>query len=394
MVLATLRAAAAAWAAMVALAGPVPAQPAQNRVALVIGNADYRHGAALRNPVNDARAMATTLRQAGFRVIARENATKQQMERAVGEFGRALTPGSVALFYFAGHGMQVGGRNFLLPTDAQIASEQALRLEALDVDIVLDQVAAAGSDVNLVILDACRNNPFERRFRAAGGGLAQINAPKGTLIAYATAPGKVAADGDADNGLYTEKLVQAIRTPGIPLEEVFKRVRIAVSRASNDQQTPWEASSLVGNFYFFGPATVTVAPAAPAPLPAAPPPAVPSPATRAFDGTWRTTVQCARAEDGAKGYTLNFLSEVKDGALFGQFHSPKTASSVTLSGTINADGTALLSANGRTGDEEYAVGRQPKGTAYSYTATARFDSGRGIGTRNELRACNLTFVRQ
>src|SRR5262245_13109114 len=209
--------------AVLASAVEAPAQSPGNRVALVIGNAVYRQ-AALKNPVNDARLMTSTLQQLGFRTILRENATKQQMEQAIGEFGRALRPGTVALFYYAGHGLQVSGRNFLVPVDAEIATEPSVRLETLDVDVVLDQIAAAGSDVSLVILDACRNNPFERRFRGMDGGLAQINAPKGTLIAYATVPGKVAADGAGSNGLYTAKLVEAIKTPGIPLEEVFKRV--------------------------------------------------------------------------------------------------------------------------------------------------------------------------
>ncbi len=245
-------------------AGDTWAQAPVRRVALVIGNSDYKEGGALKNPLNDARAMAAALRQLGFTVIARENATKQQMERAVGEFGDALAPGTVALFYFAGHGMQVNGRNFLVPVDANITTEGRVRLEALDVDLVLDQMAASGTTVNLMVLDACRNNPFEKRFRGgAGGGLAQINAPKGTLIAYATAPGKVAADGDGVNGIYTAKLLQAMKSPGLPIEEVFKRVRVDVARETKDEQTPWEASSLTGSFFFVEPPKPAGAPAGP-----------------------------------------------------------------------------------------------------------------------------------
>ena len=229
----------------------------ETRVALVIGNGAYKVG-ALQNPVNDARAMAGVLKQLGFQVIMLENATKQEMEHAVADFGHALTPGSVALFYYAGHGLQLNGHNFLVPVDAEIATEPDVRLQTLDADAVVDQLVAAGSDVNLMILDACRNNPFEQRFRSQGGGLAQIDAPKGTLIAYATAPGHVASDGAGGNGLYTSKLIEAIKTPGIPIEEMFKRVRIAVSQATADAQTPWEASSLVGDFYFSGPTTVVV----------------------------------------------------------------------------------------------------------------------------------------
>ena len=229
----------------------------EKRVALVIGNASYKDS-PLKNPVNDVRGMAEALRGMGFKVIARENATKQQMERAVAEFGEALPRGAVALFYYAGHALQVGGHNYLVPVDAQITAERTVRLETLDLDLVLDQVMGTGSDVNIVILDACRNNPFERRFRGQEGGLAQINAPKGTMIAYATAPGRVASDGGGDNGLYTSKLVDAIKTPGLPIEEVFKKVRIEVARETNDEQTPWEASSLIGTFYFTAPAKVVI----------------------------------------------------------------------------------------------------------------------------------------
>lgn len=236
-------------------------QDTERRVALVIGNSSYAE-TPLKNPVNDARAMAQTLRTRGFQVILRENATRNQMNDAVAEFGEKLTEGSVGLFFFAGHGMQVQGRNFLIPVDARITSEQRVRLETLDVDLVLEQMAAARSRVNVVVLDACRNNPFERRFRSVAGGLAQINAPEGTLIAYATAPGKVASDGDGANGLYTTELLRALAQPGLKVEDVFKQVRVAVSRASNGNQVPWEASSLVGDFYFAPAKAVAAAPVA------------------------------------------------------------------------------------------------------------------------------------
>jgi hypothetical protein len=218
------------------------------RVALVIGNGRYVRGAALKNSTNDARDMASSLRGLGFDVIEKRDVTQKEMNRAIIEFGNKLTPDTVALFYFAGHGMQVRGKNYLLPVDAQIGNESTVRAETVDVDTVLDQLGA--SPLNIVILDACRNNPFERKFRSTGGGLAQIDAPKGTLIAYATAPGHTAADGDGKNGLYTQELLKAMQQPGLTVEQVFKRVRSGVTRASNDQQTPWESSSLTGEFYF------------------------------------------------------------------------------------------------------------------------------------------------
>jgi hypothetical protein len=252
-------------AALFAAAAPAMAQVATagvKRVALVIGNSTYKEQ-PLRNPANDARAMAAKLRQIGFQVIERQNATKTQMEKAVADFGEALNAGAIGLFYYAGHGLQVNGRNFLVPVDASITSEQRVRLETVDVDVVLDQMEAAKSGVNLVILDACRNNPFERRFRSGGGGLAQINAPQGTLIAYATAPGKVAADGDGANGVYTARLLQHLSTPGLAVEEVFKRVRVDVARETRNDQTPWESSSLTGSFVFVDAA----APPPPTPAP-------------------------------------------------------------------------------------------------------------------------------
>jgi peptide/nickel transport system substrate-binding protein len=235
----------------VALSIPAGAQQAEKRVALVIGNGAYLDS-RLRNAVNDVRAMAAALKSLGFEVIARENVTQKQMQRAVAEFGRKVAGGGVGLFYYAGHGMQVGGKNYLIPVDATIESEADVRLETVDVDVVLDQTR--DNRLNLVILDACRNNPFERRFRGGGRGLAVVEAPVGTMIAYATAPGRVANDGDGTNGLYTSELLKAMRTPGLKVEEVFKRVRAAVARQTRNEQVPWESSSLTGDFYFIPPA--------------------------------------------------------------------------------------------------------------------------------------------
>ncbi len=238
----------------VTLSGEADAQgTGGRRVALVVGNASYVES-PLSNPINDARAMADALKKRGFEVILRENTSKLDLERAVSDFGEKLQQGATGLFYYAGHGMQVNGRNFLVPVDARIPSEQRVRLEAVDVDLVLEQMQAARSAVNLIILDACRNNPFEKRFRSGGGsGLAQINAPEGTLIAYATAPGSVAADGSGRNSIYTEELLKAMQAQGAKVEEVFKTVRVAVSRRTKGAQTPWEASSLIGDFFFVPP---------------------------------------------------------------------------------------------------------------------------------------------
>ena len=225
------------------------ASAAERRVALVIGNAKYKE-APLTNPVNDARDMAAALQRTGFEVIMAIDATQKEMNRAIAKFGDRLTTDSVALFYYAGHGMQVRGKNYLIPIDAEIKSESSVRVESVDVDGVLDQLST--SDLNVVILDACRNNPFERRANRSVGaaGLAQMEAPKGSLIAYATAPGRTAADGDGRNGLYTQALLKYVQEPGLTIEQVFKNVRREVAKATRDGQIPWESSSMTGDFFF------------------------------------------------------------------------------------------------------------------------------------------------
>ncbi len=252
-----------------ATAGAAPAESRQ-RIALVIGNAAYPGIGALRNPANDARDVAAKLKRLGFEVIVKTDVRQKDMLRALTEFGDKVQAGSEALFFYAGHGMQVRGRNYLIPIDAEIRTESAVSSESIDVDQLLDKLSAAR--LSMVILDACRNNPFERRFRGGGQGLAQINAPTGTLIAYATAPGKVAADGEGRNGLYTSELLDAMDVPGIKIEDIFKRVRTNVIRKSGQAQTPWESSSLTGDFFFIqgAPSLTETAAAAKAGKPAAP----------------------------------------------------------------------------------------------------------------------------
>jgi len=242
----------AIWLAALLLAGSLALSPAAlgaERVALVIGNAAYED-APLRNPVNDARAMGKTLERLGFEIIQVENATKTQMERALVDFTSRLDDGASGLFYYAGHGIQVRGRNYLVPVGTRFKSQQEARIESVAMDLVLNELAYAGNRLNIVILDACRNNPFERRLRGGSRGLAAIDAARGTLIAYATAPGSVALDGDGRNGLYTEELLRALAEPGLKIEQVFKKVRVGVARRTDEQQIPWESSSLIGDFVF------------------------------------------------------------------------------------------------------------------------------------------------
>ena len=227
------------------------AQPgSEQRLALVIGNSDYR-SSPLTNPVNDARAMAIQLTALGFTVIKKENASLADMMNAVRDFGGQLTNGGVGLFYYAGHGIQSKGQNFLVPVDADIRNEDELSTRAYNANEVLAKMETAANRINMVILDACRDNPFARSFRSGGRGLAGMEmAPTGTLVAYATSPGSTASDGVGANGLYTAQLLRAMAEPGIKLEEVFKRVRIDVMEYSNGKQVPWEMSSMRGDFYF------------------------------------------------------------------------------------------------------------------------------------------------
>lgn len=219
------------------------------RLALVVGNATYP-SAPLRNPANDARAMAQALRGLGFEVLAHENVGQKALLRAIIEFGDRLQGGGVGLFFYAGHGIQVGGRNYLIPVDAAIRSEAEVEVEAVDVARVLARMETAKNRLNVVILDACRDNPFGRSFRSSARGLASIDAPSGTILAYATAPGKTARDGEGTNGLYTGELLKAMQVPGLKIEDVFKRVRDALQRQTQGEQVPWESSSLVGDFIF------------------------------------------------------------------------------------------------------------------------------------------------
>ncbi|NLI83644.1 MAG: SUMF1/EgtB/PvdO family nonheme iron enzyme [Deltaproteobacteria bacterium] len=226
--------------------------PSEQRVALVIGNSAYET-APLRNPINDARAMGKVLSELGFHVTVKENLGQKEMKVAIQAFGEQIQKGGVGLFYFAGHGIQAGGRNFLIPVGARIEHEKQVEYEGVDAGSVLAEMEYARNRLNIVILDACRDNPFARSFRSSALGLASVNAPSGTLIAYATSPGSVANDGPGENGIYTGELVKAMQTPGLKIEDVFKQVRSAVKELTQGKQVPWESSSLEGDFFFKAP---------------------------------------------------------------------------------------------------------------------------------------------
>ncbi|QOZ25554.1 caspase family protein [Bradyrhizobium sp. CCBAU 51753] len=245
---------------------------AEKRIALVIGNSAYQNVTRLDNPRNDAVLMAETLAGLGFTLIggrAQLDLDKPSMDIAVQSFGRQVQGADVALFYYAGHGVQVAGSNYLVPIGANATREADVDFQMLDVNLVLRQMQGAGTRLNMVILDACRNNPFGGRgLRAADGGLAQMRAPEGTLISYATQPGNVAQDGTDGHSPYTKALAATIKQAGLDIFQTFNQVGLAVKRATGGSQQPWVSSSPIdGTFYFVPPS----APAAPQ-VAVAPPP--------------------------------------------------------------------------------------------------------------------------
>ena len=291
-------AALAVFCALFAPSSPVQAQArADARLALVIGNGSYKQS-PLANAVADARLMETVLRESGFEVLRAENATLREMRRLVRDFGDRLkeTKG-VGLFYFAGHGVQLRGENYLISVDSDIRNEDEVPDDSINAQLIVEKMESAGNRINIIVLDACRNNPFASRTRGVSGGLAAMNAPAGTLVAYATAPGSVAFDGSGRNGLYTRHLAQAIRQPGLRVEEVFKRVRTAVRRDSNNEQTPWENTALEGDFFFRG---------GPAPAVAVAPGTAATPSSPAFELAFWDSIKDSQRKAELEEYLKQF----------------------------------------------------------------------------------------
>jgi formylglycine-generating enzyme required for sulfatase activity len=241
------------------------------RVALVIGNANYPDASTpLSTTIRDARTVADELRRSEFDVDLKENVGKEEMQRAIDTFTGKIRSGSAALFYFNGYGIQAGRQTYLVPVNAQLWTEADVRRDGISIDTVLAEMHRKGAKVKIVILDAARRNPFERRFRSSAAGLAALDAPDGTLAIFSAAPGKVINESTGTNSLFVGELTKELRSPNLTAEEVFNRARIGVSRASNSEQVPYVASSLSDEFYF-GPRPATTSPVRP-PVTQAPPP--------------------------------------------------------------------------------------------------------------------------
>jgi hypothetical protein len=248
------------WLVLLLTTLSVSPAAAEKRVALVIGNSTYRNITPLDNPSKDAGLMADTLSGLGFTLVgggAQLNLDKPAMDKAVQDFGQRVQGADVALFYYAGHGVQVGGSNYLVPVGSNPTREADVDFQMMDASLVLRQMQGSGTRLNLVILDACRNNPFGARgLRSADGGLAQMRAPDGTLISYATQPGNVAQDGGDGHSPYTKALAATLRQPGLDIFQTFNQVGLAVKRETGGSQQPWVSSSPIdGTFYFVPPAS-------------------------------------------------------------------------------------------------------------------------------------------
>ena len=418
------------------------------RIALVIGNGNYqqRDLPKLPNPPNDAEDMAKALRGFGFEVIERKNLSLEGMNRAIAEFGSRIGGSEAALFYYAGHGIQVKNQNYLIPVNATIESEASVPYQGVNLNQVLDEMDNGKSGANIVMLDACRNNPISGSFRSGSTrGLANPgSAPKGTVIVYATDPGNVAADGNGRNGLFTAGLLTAFKGNDLSLDGVLTVASAEVEKASNQKQTPYinGPKTLQKNFQFrvsldpgrgeiektfwtsieysTDPADfaaylqqypngsyavlaenrlkhLTAEPPLPAKIPAmqaaaAPPTASPT----HFDGRWSASLVCEDVEIKGKlvrGYTYNFFSEVKDGRMTTQSGEPGQAASLAMDGLIQTDGTADFYAHGFTGNPDMTVGHVSPKTPFSYHLQGSFTPTRGSAKRVELRPCEATFVK-
>src|SRR5712675_673427 len=231
---------------------------AESRVALVIGQSNYRAVVPLPNPANDARAMSQLLGNAGFEVTNASDLSQNEMREKVGEFAAQVAakgPDTVALVFYAGHGLQIDGENFLVPVDVDIKREADIPLQAVRLNDILNTLTSVPSKMRILMLDACRNNPFPDISKTAGGGLAIVDAKvgaPGTFLSFSTSPGAVAEDGSGANSPYTTALLAAGKESGIPIEETFKRVRLAVNKVTEGRQTPWDSSSLTEDFRFSG----------------------------------------------------------------------------------------------------------------------------------------------
>jgi hypothetical protein len=375
----------------------VPAS-ADKRVALVVGNSAYRNVAILDNPAKDARLLADTLSSLGFTLVgggAQLDLDKPSLDRAVQAFGSQLAGADVGLFYYAGHGVQVRGENYLIPVDANPTKEADVDFQMLDANLVLRQMEGAGTRLNIVILDACRNNPFggrglavdraraaeNTRLRDTRGGLAQMQAPQGTLISFATQPGSVAQDGGDGNSPYAKALALTMRRPNLDIFQMFNQVGLTVKRATGGAQQPWVSSSPIdGTFYFVAASHSDTSASTPADA-------------HRFDGVWTASLVC-ESTSTLPGWRYEFVGRVRNGTLHVQRSVEGAPGSETFDGMIEPDGTAEISQTGFSQDSKTDPFHRPTGTQFHSTYAGRFDDSRGTFTRLDRASCKINFARQ
>ncbi len=384
---------------------------ADKRVALVVGNGTYRNVALLDNPANDARLLADTLRDLGFALVgggAQLDLDKASFDRAVQDFGAQLQGADVGLFFYAGHGVQVRGTNYLIPVDANPTREADVDFQMLDTNLVMRQMEGAGTRLNLVILDACRNNPFSGRglvvgrgrdtesirLRDTSSGLAQMQAPEGTLISFATQPGSVARDGSDGHSPYSKALADTIRRPGLGIFDAFNQVGLEVKRATGGAQQPWVSSSPIdGTFYFVPPEAGTQVAALPPRPPQAPASTAAPPVTasdvRRFDGLWLYHVTCEMSPAGGDALDRRVFVTIKDGVIHGEQGQPDLPGRLTFDGRVDPDGTLLVSAKGIS----LRNSRAPS-AKFSFRMGGRLEGAQGTAIRDDRPNCDVKFAKQ
>jgi hypothetical protein len=414
---------------------------ADKRVALVIGNSAYRNVARLDNPRNDAQLLADTLRSLGFTLIgggAQLDLDKAAFDRTVQAFGAQLAGADVGLFYYAGHGVQVRGENYLIPVDANPTKEADVDFQMLDTNLVLRQMEGAGTRLNIVILDACRNNPFGGRglvvgraqdastvrLRDTSSGLAQMQAPEGTLISFATQPGSVAQDGASGNSPYADALARQMRRPGLDIFQTFNQVGLMVKRETGGVQLPWVSTSPIdGSFYFVAPpengAPAGVADGQPAAAPAsrlrepasdqsgkpstpaasatvalAPPsPASTGPDVRRFDGLWVVAFTCEATPSGLPQVRSRFVGKAANGQLHAEIGTEGAPGWTVYDGVIDPDGTFTIKAQALTGDTTTDPFHRPTGTRIGFQFVGVLEGASGTATRPD-RDCDVKLTKQ
>ncbi|MFL6836203.1 MAG: caspase family protein [Bradyrhizobium sp.] len=331
------------------IASTAPLLAAGDRYALVIGNAKYPDAEApLKEPINDARDVADELKRDGFNVDIGENLTGEQMRRAFERLYAKIKPGSVALIFFSGFGVQSSRQSYMIPVDAQIWTEPDVRRDGFSLETVLGEINSRGAGVKIALIDASRRNPFERRFRSFSAGLAPVIAPNGTLVMYSAALSSVISDNGSDHSLFVRELLKEIRTPDLMAEETLNRTRVGVTRASRSEQVPWISSSLAEDFSFIPgasprpqgsppapPVQTTTAPERP-PLPPSPkpvevnipPPAPPAVPAKPAEKTDNTVVTALADDPTIKSLTVKLNDNPDDAAALyrrGQVYASKGA---------------------------------------------------------------------